>query len=232
MKYHQLTPSELETYNVGYMVGSHQIVIMNPVWESDQERKIYRKGYNAGIQDWKRKNQKSALSAKSANEDMSAMSAKSTMSTLSKYKQCQQPRGDYRGVDMEMDMVMEEKKEKGVIGEKEKGTSDSFVAELEHEALAKEKKTRFVKPTVEQVKDYCKERNNNIDAEHFYDFYERNGWKVGKNPMKDWRACVRTWERNNFNRPQQKAKSISHPDYVGEGSFLKKAEDDPFCADL
>ena len=96
MKYRQLSPSELEAYNVGYMVGSRQIVITDTEWESDQERKIYRKGYNAGIQDWKRKNQKSALSAKSANEDMSA---KSAMSTLSNPKQCQHPRGDYRGVN-------------------------------------------------------------------------------------------------------------------------------------
>ena len=108
-----------------------------------------------------------------------------------------------------------------------------FVTELEKEELKKTKTTRFVKPTVEQIRDYCKERNNNIDAQYFYDYYERNGWKVSKNPMKDWRACVRTWERNDFNRPQQqKPKPISHPDYVGEGSFLKKAEDDPFCADL
>lgn len=119
--------------------------------------------------------------------------------------------------------------EKEIHKEKE---SDAFVAELEKEELAKEKKTRFIKPTLEQIKDYCKERNNNISAEYFYDFYERNGWKVGKNPMKDWRACIRTWERNNFNRTPQKAKSISSPDYVGEGSFLRRAEDDPFCADL
>lgn len=119
--------------------------------------------------------------------------------------------------------------EKEIHKEKE---SDVFVAELEKEELAKEKKTRFIKPTLEQIKDYCKERNNNIDAEYFYDYYERNGWKVSKNPMKDWRACIRTWERNNFNRTPQKAKSISSPDYVGEGSFLRRAEDDPFCADL
>lgn len=234
MKYHQLTPSELETYNVGYMVGSHQIVIINPVWESDQERAIYRKGYNAGIQDWKRKNQKSALSAKSANEEMSALSAKSTMSTLStlsKYKQSQQPRGDYRGVEMDMDMVMEEKKEKGVIGEKGKGTSDSFVAELERQELSKTKTKRFTPPTLEEVKAYCLERRNNINAGSFIDYYQSKGWLVGKTPMKDWKAAVRTWERRQ-ETPPQKPKSISHPDYVGEGSFLRRAEDDPFCADL
>ena len=54
---------------------------------------------------------------------------------------------------------------------------------------------RFKKPTLEEVKAYCKERNNNVDAERFIDFYESKGWKVGKEPMKDWKACVRTWEK-------------------------------------
>lgn len=57
-------------------------------------------------------------------------------------------------------------------------------------------KTRFQKPSIEEIKAYCKERNNGIDAERFFDYYEAIGWKVGKNTMKDWKACVRTWERN------------------------------------
>lgn len=54
-------------------------------------------------------------------------------------------------------------------------------------------------PTLEEVKSYCQERNNNVDAERWYDYYSANGFKVGKNPMKDWKAAVRTWERNEFN---------------------------------
>lgn len=60
------------------------------------------------------------------------------------------------------------------------------------------KSARFSKPTLEDIKAYCNERGNNVDAEHFYDYYEANGWKVGKNPMKDWKASVRTWERNGY----------------------------------
>jgi hypothetical protein len=45
------------------------------------------------------------------------------------------------------------------------------------------------------VKEYCRERNNGIDAEAFIDFYESKGWFIGKNKMKDWKAAVRTWER-------------------------------------
>lgn len=52
----------------------------------------------------------------------------------------------------------------------------------------------FIKPTIEEIQNYCIERNNNVDAENFYNHYESNGWKVGKSSMKDWRAAVRTWE--------------------------------------
>ena len=56
-------------------------------------------------------------------------------------------------------------------------------------------KGRFKKPTINEIAEYCIERNNNIDAETFYDFYESKDWKVGKTKMKDWKACVRTWEK-------------------------------------
>ena len=49
---------------------------------------------------------------------------------------------------------------------------------------------------MEEVQAYCRERNNNVDAERWIAYYESNGWKVGKNSMKDWRAAVRTWERS------------------------------------
>ena len=55
----------------------------------------------------------------------------------------------------------------------------------------------FKKPTIEEIKNYCEERNNNINAETFYNFYESKGWYVGKNKMKDWKACIRTWEQKN-----------------------------------
>ena len=51
------------------------------------------------------------------------------------------------------------------------------------------------KPSINEIKDYCLERNNDIDAEQFYDFYESKNWYVGKNKMKNWRACMRTWEK-------------------------------------
>ena len=53
---------------------------------------------------------------------------------------------------------------------------------------------RFAPPTIDEVKQYCLERKNNVDAIRFINYYESNGWMVGKNKMKDWRAAVRTWE--------------------------------------
>ena len=66
------------------------------------------------------------------------------------------------------------------------------------ESTKSTKRKRFVPPTLEEVQAYCNERNNGIDAQHFIDYYTSNGWKVGKNAMKDWRATVRTWERNGY----------------------------------
>lgn len=64
---------------------------------------------------------------------------------------------------------------------------------------------RFAPPSVEEVRSYCQERDNNIDAEQFVDFYASKGWKVGNTNMKDWKACVRTWEkRDKLRNPRDK----------------------------
>ena len=59
------------------------------------------------------------------------------------------------------------------------------------------KAARFTPPTVEEVFDYCNERCNNVDAQNFVDHYTGNGWVRGKTKIKDWEACVRTWEKNS-----------------------------------
>lgn len=70
------------------------------------------------------------------------------------------------------------------------------------------KRERFIPPTLEEVQAYCKERNNNVDAIKFINYYEANGWKVGRNKMKNWQATVRTWERNSFDKPTTKRKAL------------------------
>lgn len=56
---------------------------------------------------------------------------------------------------------------------------------------------RFIPPTVEDVRRYCTEKGYTVDAQGFVDYYKSNGWKVGRNPMKDWKAAVRTWHRKD-----------------------------------
>ena len=70
---------------------------------------------------------------------------------------------------------------------------------------------RFTPPTVEEVKAYCSERRNSVDPQRFVDYYTANGWKVGKNPMKDWQATVRTWERADGMK--QTVKLVAAQDY-------------------
>jgi len=63
--------------------------------------------------------------------------------------------------------------------------------------------SRFARPSLEEVRAYCEERKNKIDPEHFIDYYEANGWKVGKSSMKDWKAAVRNWERKSGQYPEK-----------------------------
>lgn len=79
---------------------------------------------------------------------------------------------------------------------------------LDKDSIDKEEKPKkgFTPPTLEEVKAYCEERNNGIDAERFIDFYSSKGWMVGKNKMKDWKASVRTWEKRENPQPKQEKK--------------------------
>ena len=71
------------------------------------------------------------------------------------------------------------------------------------------KRKRFTPPTLDELQAYICEQGYNVDAQRFLDHYEAVGWKVGKNPMKDWRAAVRTWN----NREQEKQlKPVLHRD--------------------
>jgi hypothetical protein len=89
-----------------------------------------------------------------------------------------------------------------------------------------EPKKRFQKPSLEELKAYIQEHEYSVDAERFFDYYESNGWKVGKNPMKDWKACVRTWQKNegrfNASAPKKHVNALyelDHPEDVGDVLF-------------
>lgn len=70
--------------------------------------------------------------------------------------------------------------------------------------LIKSNTNAFVKPTVKEVSEYIKEKGYSIDAEHFVAYYESNGWKVGRNPMKSWKSALVTWERRNDSKRNRK----------------------------
>ena len=99
-------------------------------------------------------------------------------------------------------------------------TSDTEIEielEKEIELENREKKMRktFVKPTIQQIKDYALSINYNLDADAFYDYYESVGWKIGNKPMKDWKCTIRNWRR----RDEQKglktdAKRPRHPEII------------------
>ena len=94
----------------------------------------------------------------------------------------------------------------------------------------KNKKTikRFTPPTVDEVRAYCTERGNNVDPQTFVDFYEAKGWMVGSNHMKDWRACVRTWEKNRVDRGRGK----QNPALKYEQKPISKTDFDALVVDL
>lgn len=99
MKYRELTPSEIEAYNVGYKVGSRQIVITDVEWESESERKIYRRGYNAGCQDKERKRVKTNDILPIPN-----VNSVSNVSNVSNIKSVSNVKPD---IDMDVDVVMD-----------------------------------------------------------------------------------------------------------------------------
>ena len=99
---------------------------------------------------------------------------------------------------------------------------------INNSSYQKNQTNRFIKPSLEDVRAYCYERRNSVNPEAFLDFYESNGWKVGNNPMKDWKAAVRTWERREAKKPaatQQKKESyFEHnnrlmAEMLGKGGF-------------
>lgn len=84
---------------------------------------------------------------------------------------------------------------------------------------------RFTPPDLETVRDYCKERNNNVDPQSFIDFYSSKGWMIGKNKMKDWKAAVRTWERNRTKVTDPKPKSKNFNNFERRKYDMDSLED-------
>ena len=84
---------------------------------------------------------------------------------------------------------------------------------------------RFEPPDVEMVRAYCQERGNKVDPQAFVDFYESKGWMVGKNKMKNWKAAVRTWEKEDQRRSQTRKEETAKRGSTGFNNFTGRDYD-------
>jgi hypothetical protein len=125
---------------------------------------------------------------KSTNELTIETSSKFSLITLLNYT-------DYQGSDKGSD--------KQVTNERQTNDKPPYSKEIKEVKEVKNSigAKKFCPPALDEVKAYCLERNNGVDAEKFFDYYSANGWVQGKGkPIKDWKACVRTWERNDIGK--------------------------------
>ena len=81
------------------------------------------------------------------------------------------------------------------------------IGDININSLSLKGSSRFQKPTIEEIRQYCLEKGYNVDAEQFFNFYESKGWVVGKAPMKNWRAAVSTWNKREKEVPRRKRES-------------------------
>lgn len=96
-----------------------------------------------------------------------------------------------------------------VLTRHQQGANKVLTTDKEYKEIKEYKEVNiraFAKPTVDEVRAYCQERQNNVDPDKFVDFYESKGWMIGKNKMKDWKSAVRTWERKDKESPKPKNK--------------------------
>ena len=101
-------------------------------------------------------------------------------------------------------MVSEESKKSKCFSEKAKKADNEYDNDLKENTIDGVKEKRFAPPTLKNVSEYCQEMGyTNVDAARFIDFYTSNGWMVGKNRMKDWKAAVRNWDRREKNPQRQ-----------------------------
>lgn len=134
---------------------------------------------------------------KAEKDAMKSNSVDSAWTSVDNRGQCVDKRVD-KEKEKEKVKVKEKvkEKEKEKVKEKESKNNSNNIYMCGENIPTQTHIKKFVKPTLEEVRNYCLERKNNVNAEKFIDFYEAKDWFIGKNKMKDWKAAVRTWERN------------------------------------
>ena len=100
----------------------------------------------------------------------------------------------------EQEISKDEANDKQTISKAQGNVDVNVYANVDEECKLKSKSEskRFIAPTLEEVKNYCQERNNSVNSQKWMNHYQSNGWKVGKNSMEDWKAAVRKWENSSF----------------------------------
>lgn len=153
-------------------------------------------------------------SRRKASNGKTGGSAKQTASTAEANGKQTASKREARGSRKRGETVSEGEKEK----EKENENENENECYPPTPLPQKSKADRFCLPSVDEVRAYCHERQNGVDSQRFVDYYASNGWKVGKNPMKDWKAAVRTWERND-SKPAKKTVPQGASGTLGEAEL-------------
>lgn len=167
----------IETFEKLNMIEVYDGVITIPNWEKHQTLDAYeKKKARDRIYQAERRTKQKALIEKSSDNRLTSDDASSSVVVTDIDK------------DIEEDKDIKEK-------DKPKGLSKKKVRDAE-----------IIPPTYEMVKEYCDSRNNGIDPGEFIDFYTSKGWVVGKGKMKDWQACIRTWERKRKEKMLKESK--------------------------
>lgn len=139
-------------------------------------------------------------------------------SEIPEYKEGMRQVIDFKGLTINHDLSRQNHDEDGT------NRADSFnlipdsFNPLLKEGRQAPKSPRFKKPSIQQIIEYCSERGNSIDPNEFFDHYEANGWVRGKTKIKDWKACVRTWESKNKKNGRTNLFNIENQNYK-EGRF-------------
>lgn len=131
---------------------------------------------------------------------------------------------EYGGIPLYTDDTEDRSKKKEGRGQK---TEDRGQKSEDRERAGKPPRPRFTPPTVEEVSDYCQERQNSINPQAFVDYYTANGWKIGNSTMTDWKAAVRNWENKEQQRNERKTLTFMDlPDKATNNVFLQIYEED------
>ena len=136
------------------------------------------------------------------NRNRTATGAKSTAPTDNRTDTERTPNGDRTENTTEEEKPNGDRTDSVSVNDSVNVSDSVNVAEAKPAEPAPARK-RFVKPELEEIREFCFEKNINIDVDRFFNYYESKGWKVGVSPMKDWKAAVRNWAKNDslYSRP-------------------------------